>query len=190
MSMDLVQGENLAAAQLRKSIGVTDGLAALAEIADALQYCHDQGIVHCDVQPRNILLPSGRAMLTDFGFARRIDAASRRESSDAFVAGTPEFMAPEQSEPAQIGPATDVYGLGAVAYWLLTGQSPNQGLAIDSRLRAGDQAPCVVRSEQFAFAADVRPELRELCVRSLAPIPEERTITMCEMAATFRALSV
>jgi RNA polymerase sigma factor (sigma-70 family) len=189
MSMDLVEGKNLAAAHLSKSIGVTDGLAALAEIADALQYCHDEGIVHCDVQPRNILLSSGRAMLTDFGFARRIDAASPREPSDAFVAGTPGFMAPEQSEPARIGPATDVYGLGAVAYWLLTGQPPNQELATDSRLRVGDQAPGVVRSERLAFPADVPPQLRELCVRSLAPIPEERTITMGEMAAAFRALS-
>jgi RNA polymerase sigma factor (sigma-70 family) len=182
MCVELVDGTNLADAIKSGRSSQSAVLGSLGQIADALDYCHQHGIVHCDVQPRNILLShDGRAMLTDFGFARRFDGTSPRDGSDDFIAGTPGFMAPEQLEGLQIAPATDVYGIGAVLYWALTGNIPYD--ARDSGLGQPDQLPLP------PFPDDVRVELRELCKRCLAPTPETRTISMSEVSAELRTLA-
>jgi serine/threonine-protein kinase len=90
---------------------------------EAIEAAHRQGIIHRDVKPANLLLrPDGRVALTDFGIAR-ILAADRLTGADQIV-GTSAYLAPEQVIGAEIGPATDVYALGVVAYELLAGGRP------------------------------------------------------------------
>jgi tRNA A-37 threonylcarbamoyl transferase component Bud32/DNA-directed RNA polymerase specialized sigma24 family protein len=176
MAVDLVDGPNLLEAVRSGRFSLPTLLAALAQIADALGYCHERGVVHCDVQPRNILLShDGQARLTDFGFARRLNAGLPRDELDAFVAGTPGFMAPEQLEGAQISAATDVYGTGAVLYWLLTHNTPNDSIANRTQ-------------ETLSFPADVTNELRELCERCLVLSAQERTISTGEISAALRSM--
>ena len=99
-----------------------------AQVADALAYVHDQGVVHRDVTPANVLCsPDGRALLADFGIARLIDTS--RVTAAATTVGTAAYMAPEQVQGLDVTPAADVYSLGLVLLELLTGRKAFTGTA-------------------------------------------------------------
>ena len=90
-------------------------------LAPALHYAHGKGFIHCDLKPSNILIDGdGQPQITDFGLARRAAEDSSLTATGAIL-GTPSYMAPEQAagQRKSIGPATDVYGLGAILYELL-----------------------------------------------------------------------
>jgi hypothetical protein len=99
----------------------------LREVAWALAYAHAQGIVHRDIKPDNILLESGsgRALVVDFGIASVAESAGETEPGQ--VSGTAEFMSPEQAKGDAVGPASDVYSLGVVGYYALSGRFPFEG---------------------------------------------------------------
>jgi serine/threonine protein kinase len=104
----------------------------LEQAAAALDYAHQTGIVHRDVKPSNLLLhPDGRLLLTDFGVARTLHGSQDPDlTATGMTMGTPEYMAPEQIRGERVGPATDVYALGVVAYTLLAGQTPFEAPAL------------------------------------------------------------
>ena len=123
--MAFVEGESLAQrVQARGPLSASEGTRVIREVAWALGYAHGQGLVHRDVKPDNILLEhgSGRAIVVDFGIA----AANGEMFADT-VMGTPEFMSPEQAMGASTDARSDLYSLGATAYYALSGHLPFDG---------------------------------------------------------------
>jgi DNA-binding beta-propeller fold protein YncE len=106
----------------RGPLPAAEAVALLGQVAEALDAAHAAGIVHRDVKPQNILLEGDRAFLTDFGLAKAVGESG--VLSGASIAGTAEYMSPEQWRGARIGPAADVYSLGCVLYEAVTGVVP------------------------------------------------------------------
>jgi len=128
-SMKFVEGGQLDAVVRRESMPVRGAAELIAKVARTVSYAHEHGILHRDIKPGNILLDQkGEPHLTDFGLARLVESEST-VTRTMEVLGTPSYMAPEQAvgNNAAISSATDVYGLGAVLYQLLTGHPPFAG---------------------------------------------------------------
>ena len=126
LGMEYVAGPDLQAAVDRAGpFSVADGLRILARLAAALAYAHREGIVHRDLKPANVILADGdpsHAKIIDFGLAKiAADEGLTRLTEDQQVLGSPLYWAPEQSATASVGPAADVYSLGGIAYYVLTG---------------------------------------------------------------------
>jgi serine/threonine-protein kinase len=158
----------------------------LGEIADALAYAHVRGVIHRDIKPDNILLDadSGRAMVTDFGIARALEAGSRLTVTGVAV-GTPTYMSPEQAVGDRaIDGRSDIYSLGVVAYQMLTGRVP---------FTAGNSMALLMKhvSEPPRPIAELRPDtprpLREAVERALAKAPEDRWPTAAAMREALRS---
>jgi eukaryotic-like serine/threonine-protein kinase len=133
--MAYVDGETLAQrVAARGPLSPTDATRILREVAWALAYAHAQGVVHRDVKPANILLERGteRSMVTDFGIARQTHAAG--ETMVGELLGTPEYMSPEQASGEVVDGRSDLYSLGLVGFFALTGQPPFTGPSAQSVL--------------------------------------------------------
>jgi serine/threonine-protein kinase len=123
--MSYVDGETLAErVRERGPLSASDGVRMLREVAWALAYAHSMGVVHRDVKPENILIESGsgRALVADFGIA----AAAGDAVTDG-VTGTPEFMSPEQALGGDVDARSDLYGIGATAFYAFAGRPPFEG---------------------------------------------------------------
>jgi serine/threonine protein kinase/tetratricopeptide (TPR) repeat protein len=128
-SMGLVEGGQLDTIAKREPIPIRDAAELIAKLARTVHYAHEHGILHRDIKPGNILLDAeGEPHLTDFGLARLVETEST-VTRTMEVLGTPSYMAPEQAvgNNAGVTSATDIYGLGAVLYQLLTGHPPFAG---------------------------------------------------------------
>jgi TolB-like protein/predicted Ser/Thr protein kinase/Tfp pilus assembly protein PilF len=128
-SMKLVEGGQLDAVLKREPMPIRQAVELIAKVARTVHYAHEHGILHRDIKPGNILLDQkGEPHLTDFGLARLIQTEST-VTRTMEVLGTPSYMAPEQAvgNNEAVCNVTDVYGLGAVLYQLLTGQPPFAG---------------------------------------------------------------
>ena len=128
-SMKFVEGGQLDEVARREPMPIRRAVELIAKVARTVHYAHEHGILHRDIKPGNILLDAkGEPHLTDFGLARLVESESS-VTHTLDVLGTPSYMAPEQAvgNNAAVSSATDVYGLGAVLYQLLTGQPPFAG---------------------------------------------------------------
>ncbi|MEW9555741.1 protein kinase [Nonomuraea sp. NPDC050783] len=154
----------------------------IAQAASALQAVHDQGIVHRDVKPGNLLVQrDGTLVLTDFGIARS-DLASRLTDA-GMVLGTAAYCAPEQAEGAPVTPAVDIYALGVVAYECLVGQRPFDGdSAVTIALKHIREAPP-------PLPADIPQPVRTLVEVALSKDPARRFPTAKAMSEAARAIA-
>ncbi|MFG1700189.1 protein kinase [Nonomuraea sp. NPDC049309] len=154
----------------------------IAQAASALQAVHDQGIVHRDVKPGNLLVQrDGTLVLTDFGIARS-DIASRLTDA-GMVLGTAAYCAPEQAEGAPVTPAVDIYALGVVAYECLVGQRPFDGdSAVTIALKHIREAPP-------PLPADIPQPVRRLVDIALSKDPARRYPNARAMSEAARAIA-
>src|SRR6266446_2483949 len=128
-SMQFIEGGQLDQVVRREPLSIRRAVELIAKVARTVHYAHEHGILHRDIKPGNILLDqNGEPHLTDFGLARLVEAEST-VTATLDVLGTPSYMAPEQATDGttKVSKATDVYGLGAVLYQLLTGHPPFAG---------------------------------------------------------------
>jgi eukaryotic-like serine/threonine-protein kinase len=130
-TMPYVDGESLRARlEHRGALSAVEAIAILRDLARALAYAHEQGVVHRDVKPENVLLSGDTAVVTDFGIAKAVDAARVGPSSTSLTqlgmaVGTPAYMAPEQAVgEANVDHRADLYAWGVVAYEMLAGRHP------------------------------------------------------------------
>src|SRR5436190_20125422 len=123
--------------QSKKRLSPEDAFSIVPKICDALQYAHDEGIVHRDIKPGNILIDKkGRVKIADFGLAKIIGKAPENFpiTQTRMTMGTPHYMAPEQVErPLDVDHRADIYSLGVVFYQMLTGELPLGRFALPSR---------------------------------------------------------
>lgn len=125
-AMPLVEGESLQDRLAREGqLGLDQALRLAREIAGALAYAHERGVIHRDIKPGNILLESGHAVVADFGIAGAVSVAGgERLTQTGMIVGSPAYMSPEQASGADAEARSDLYSLGCVVYEMLTGQPP------------------------------------------------------------------
>ncbi|MCA9217750.1 MAG: serine/threonine protein kinase [Planctomycetales bacterium] len=138
-AMGLVEGQDLAKAVSENLYDPRDAAKLIIKLASALQYAHDRGILHRDLKPANVLLDERQEpRLTDFGLAKSLKLESDSElTKTGQLLGTPTYMAPEQANGKldEVGIATDVYSLGAILYYVLTGRPPFRAASVAETLR-------------------------------------------------------
>ncbi len=181
--MDYIEGEPLERRHRRDPLAPRALAELVRQVAAALHHAHAHGVVHRDVKPANVMLDAtGAARLCDFGLARELDAgdadASRLTATGQLV-GTPGFMAPEQVRNGPVDARTDVFSLGGVLYWALTGHDPFEGdsiLEVVRRVVVAD--PVAPRT----IAPGVHPDLETIALRCLEKDPARRYPSAAEVA--------
>jgi len=172
-SMGFVEGGQLDAVAKREPMPVRRAAELIAKLARTVHYAHERGILHRDIKPGNILLDAkGEPHLTDFGLARLVETEST-VTRTMEVLGTPSYMAPEQAvgNNARVTNATDVYGLGAVLYQLLTGHPPFAGGTTFETVRLVlDTEPRQPR----LLNPKVDRDLATICLKCLEKDPQRR----------------
>jgi serine/threonine protein kinase len=183
-SLELVDGGSLAG-QLDGTPWPARRAARLVRtLARAVHHAHQRGIIHRDLKPANVLLTAdGTPKITDFGLARQLDTSGCQTPSDA-VLGTPSYMAPEQAGGAKlVGPAADVYALGAILYELLTGEPPFQGATtVDIIMQVVADEPVAPR----VLRPNLPGDLEAICLRCLHKDPAKRYLSAQALANDLR----
>jgi WD40 repeat protein/tRNA A-37 threonylcarbamoyl transferase component Bud32 len=190
-SMKLIEGGSLAQHLSRHRVQPREAATLMMAVARAVHYAHQYGLLHRDLKPGNILLdrPADNAgppvpLVTDFGLAKRVEGDADLTQSGAVV-GTPNYMAPEQTQgkAAALTTAADVHGLGAILYHLLTGRPPFQGdTVLDTLLQLRTEKPLSPRTLNPRVDAD----LETICLKCLEKEPADRYGSAAVLAEDLR----
>src|SRR5207253_6074654 len=158
-----------------------DALQITREVADALGYAHDHGIIHRDIKPENILLSQGHELVADFGVARALQSAGADKLTETGMAvGTPAYMSPEQaSAERDLDARTDVYSLGCVLYEMLAGEPPYTGATAQAIIAKRFSEPV----PHIRTLRDVPEPVERAITRALARVPADRFATAADFAA-------
>ena len=203
---ELFEGGTLAQRIAGHPQPVRPAAALIERLARTLAYIHRLGIIHCDLKPRNVLFAappptsaSGRADALDHedvygipvlaGFELALDSRELGKLKEGEIRGTPAYMAPEQAQGRHrdLGPATDIYGLGAVLYELLTGRPPFQGTSpIEVLIQAWEREP----EPPHKFNPHANRKLEAICLKCLSKEPGQRYSGGLALATDLRSLLV
>jgi tetratricopeptide (TPR) repeat protein len=180
-ALEYVPGGNLADHIAGRPQSPRSAAAMCEALARAIQHAHEQGIIHRDLKPANVLLTAdGTPKVADFGMARLLHADLRLTRTGT-VAGTPAYMAPEQAPPGKVvvGPAADVYALGAILYELLAGRPPFVGETALDVLRQVSECEPVPPSR---LVPSVSRDLETVCLKCVQKDPRQRYATAGSLA--------
>jgi len=175
-SMGFIDGESLARKVAEGPLPPREAAQIIEQVARAVAYAHEHGVIHRDLKPGNVLVDrDGRPHIADFGLAKRIEDDSTLTKTGQIV-GTPSYMSPEQASGNldEIGPATDVYSLGAILYASLVGRPPFHSANVGDTLnQVQTQDPVSPRQ----LNADVPRDLETICLKCLQKDPRGRYVT-------------
>jgi hypothetical protein len=186
VALELVDGGMLSERFARNPLDALQAAALLETVARAVHHAHEQGIVHRDLKPCNVLLTAdGTPKVADFGLAKKLDEAGQTQSGA--IVGTPSYMAPEQAagKGKALGPAADVYALGAILYEALVGRPPfRAATSLETLRQILDDEPVPPRRLQPRVPRD----LETICLKCLHKEPHRRYAMALELAEDLRRL--
>lgn len=190
--MPFIEGGTLTSYLRRELPALQDIASIFLQLLDAVEYAHDEGLIHRDIKSSNVLLDARRGgvpyvYLADFGLVRTLKNLELEETGKPIpldqIPGTPHYMAPEQTRGI-VTPATDIYALGVLLYQMLTGElpydDPDDVKVVKMHLSAPVPSPC-------ERDASVPVELGEVARKAMAKRPEQRFASVAEMRASFSA---
>lgn len=183
MILPYLEGGTLTQRLARERLPLPTVARYLADLADAVDYAHRQGVIHRDIKPANVLLNgNGAVFLSDFGIARLFEQQEHPLTASGQVMGTPEYMSPEQAAGREVGAQADQYSLGIMVYEMVTGRVPFQGPTIIDYLTQHAQTPPPTPA---AIGADLPEPAAAAIIKALSKAPDQRFATSTAFATAF-----
>jgi len=185
IAMEYLQGEAFNEVIRSGRLNVEKIIDITLQVADALGYAHNKGIVHRDIKPSNIILTDeGGVKLTDFGIARSEDSTAAQQTQTGVILGTPFYMSPEQVMGKRVDGRSDLFSLGVILYELIVGRKPFEGDHFTAIFRAiTDDIPVA----PLRIDASIPPSLSDLIMKALSKNPDERFQTGKEMGDALKS---
>ena len=171
----------------RRVMSTADVVAIFSQLADALSYAHEHGIIHRDIKPVNVLMDSsGRPILSDFGIAKVLAASTQRHLTyPGAGVGTPEYMSPEQCQGGQVDGRADIYALGVMLFEAQVGRTPF----------VSDNYPALAHSHIYdppprprSFNPNIHPTIERVILKALMKHPQQRFQKASEMAEALKSV--
>lgn len=180
-SLEFVDGKSVSDLMRETTFSAQDAAELLIPVSRAVHYSHEKGILHRDLKPQNILLTQeGVPKVADFGLAKRLNNLDDEQTREGVILGTPGYMAPEQARTGcELGPATDVYALGSILYYLMTGRppfvAPTPFETVRQSLLNEPLAPSKLQTT-------LDKDLETICLKALEKDPAKRYSTAADFA--------